>query len=335
MKKMIEKKKKNKPFDYQAGETFALTGKEDDTVNNSYYFSAHDTKSDESLYCRLGVRNCHSEVWFYYAKDGKRYVCKTLLFPDNPPLKVWREGEDTWKVAFDGDLTDKDGQIKKAVFLGTFTSTQPPIDFFSDMPSVRTAKAMAAEKWNKAFFAEMQNNNQVHYEQTGVLQGVLKIGNEVDVQISLPCVRDHSYGKRDWNYMNNHLWLMAVNETSQLNFSMVSYPTMTLEVGNFKPSDKPMAYVLQATYNRKKMAQGNVPQTLSIVLTLDNKTQITVGVEKTDEEVYSFQNGEYCLIEGIASFSIDGVSYRGIFEMGFNQDKNRWFNGKDIRKLKI
>lgn len=334
MKKMIAKKQKAQPFNFEAGESFALPADADASINNSYYFSAHGVKSKESLYCRLGIRNCHSEVWFFYSDGTDSFTLKEMLYQNDVPLQVTRIGNG-WRVQYQGALTRSDGERVRAEFDGTYTSDQAPVDFFSHMPPVRTAKAMAGEKWTKAFFSEVQNNNQVHYEQTGRLVGVLALDGKPH-QIDLPCVRDHSFGKRDWAYMNNHLWLMAVNENSQLNFSMVSYPAMTvLEVGNFKAADRPMAFMLNAEYHRGEVASGNAPTQLALMIELDDGRKIEIAAQKTDEETYLFQDGDYRLIEGIADFTIDGEKYRGILEVGFNRDSNRIFNGKEIRKLKV
>ena len=334
MKKIIAKKQKAQPFDFEAGENFVLPAEADPTINNSYYFSAHGVESKESLYLRLGIRNCHSEVWFFYSDGAQRYALKTMFFQGNIPLKVFR-CEQGWRVIYQGELTRGDGKQVLVEFEGTYTAEQAPVDFFSHMPPVRMAKAMAGEKWTKTFFAEVQKNNQVHYEQTGRLCGFLKIDGQ-SRPIDLPCVRDHSFGKRDWNYMNNHLWLMAVNETSQLNFSMVSYPAMSLlEVGNFKAGNSPMAYVLRADYDRTQLIKGRAPDQLALSLELDNQRKLSIHVKKTDEEAYLFQDGDYCLIEGIAEFTIDGEAYRGILEVGFNKEQGRFFNGKEIRKLNI
>lgn len=334
MKRMIAKKQKAQPFNFEAGEQFTLRQEDDFTINNSYYFSAHSAQTKESLYVRLGIRNCHSEVWFFYSDGANRYALKSMLYQDNAPLKVLKS-ENGWRVQYEGELTRGDGQTVSAEFDAEYASDQAPVDFFGDMPPVRMAKAMAGEKWTKKFFAEVQSNNQVHYEQTGRLSGTLKLDGKVHA-IDLPCVRDHSFGKRDWNYMNNHLWLMAVNDTSQLNFSMVSYPAMSvLEVGNFKAEHKPMAYVLEASYDREAISGGTMPESMALSLKLDDKRTLSVAVNKTDEETYLFQSGEYRLIEGIAEFTIDGETYRGILEVGFNQDPSRYFNGKKIRKLKV
>lgn len=332
MKKIIAKKQKAKPFDYEAAESFALSESEDPTVNNSYYFSAHGER--ESLYCRLGIRSTHSEVWFYYSDGENRYALTDMLHKENVPLKVQRS-EHGWLIKYSGELTSGNGEKIHAEFGGEYVSDQPPVDFFSNMPPVRTAKAMAGEKWNKKFFSEVQANNQVHYEQTGRISGSLDIGGKIHI-VDLPCVRDHSYGKRDWNYMNNHLWLMAVNENSQLNFSMVSYPAMTvLEVGNFKKAGEPMAYALEASYDRALIAAGHAPEKFGLLISLDNGHMLNIAVNKTDEYVYLFQEGDYKLIEGIAEFTIDDEKYRGILEVGFNKEEGRIFNGREIRKLKV
>ena len=334
MKRIIAKKQKSKPFDFDAGENFALSENDDPAINNSYYFSAHGVESKESLYLRLGIRNCHSEVWFYYSDGESRYAFKNMLHKDSVPLTVSKT-DGGWQVRFAGELARGDGATVFAEFDGQYSSTEPPVDFFCHMPPIRTAKAMAGEKWTKAFFAEVQSNNQVHYEQTGRLIGALKIDGK-ERKIDLPCVRDHSFGKRDWAYMNNHLWLMAVNEKSQLNFSMVSYPAMSiLEVGNFKLDNAPMAYMTEASYDRAAIAAGVAPQSLKLSVTLDNGRKLDVSVDKADEESYVFQDGDYTLIEGVADFKINGEFYRGILEVGFNKDKARYYNGKEIRKLKV
>lgn len=333
MKHMIRKQQSERPFDYEAAEAYALAEDAAPTVNNSYYFSAHDPKTETSLYCRLGLRSCHSEVWFCALLDGRRYVHTTLLHHGECPLSVSRR-EDGWLIEFRGPLTAEDGTVLEAGFCGRFTSVEGPVDFFSHMPPVRTAKAMAGERWSREFFTEIRKNNQVHYEQYGHLDATLTLGGE-EHTLSLPCVRDHSFGTRVWDYMNNHVWLMAVNETSQLNFSAVSYPAMSLlEVGNLKDGDAPMAYILSAEYDREAVAAGQIPERLEVTLTLTDGRRVLVTAEREFDTEYLFEDGAYHLLEGVGRFTIDGVAYRGIIEMGWNGDPARIYNGKRIKELK-
>ncbi len=331
----IDKKKVNQPFDYEKGESFALTGEEGYSINNSYYFSAHSYEKEESLYVRLGLRGDSSaEIWVFYEKDGERYVCtETASTAEDAPLKVQRE-EDGWSFRYHGPLTDQDGNEHNAGISCHFASERDAIDFFSNMPSCRTATAMSQDKWTKTFFEEVQKNNQVHYEQEGILTGRVVIDGNEHV-VSLNCVRDHSYGTRYWNYMNNHLWLMAVGHDYQLNFSMVSYPAMSiLEVGNYREADKDMQYMLKADYKREEAITGEVPQNLTLQLRLDSKKTIDVNVHLLSETAYPFEEGKYVLHEGIAEFEVDGKKERGILEIGFNADKSRFYNGRKVKSLK-
>ncbi len=331
--KAIIKKKQATPLDYGMAEAYTLPADADDTVNNSYYFSAHGLDGT-SLYCRLGIRASFREVWFFCMKDGRAYTHKTLIHKEDCPLTV-EPTEGGWRFDYRGTLIDDAGAAVDAAFSGVFTSSEAPVDFFTDMPPIRTARAMAGEKWSREFFSEVQKNNQVHYEQLGRLSGTLTLGEET-VAVELPCVRDHSFGTRRWEYMNNHLWLMAVSDTSQLNFSMVSYPAMSvLEVGNFKPEGAGMRYVLSADYDRFAVAAGEVPKELPLTLRMTDGSTLSVLAECRYATEYLFEDGAYRLLEGIADFEIDGVSYRGILELGFNRDPHRIFNGKDIRKLKV
>ncbi len=333
MESILNKKKSKQPFDYEKAESFKLTGEEDWTMNNSYYFSAHDYEKKQSLYCRLGLRNTHSEVWFVFMDGDNTFVHTQNLYTENSPLKVERI-DGVWQMEYDGELTATKGEKVKASFSGKFFSDADPVDFFSHMATVRTAKAMAFEKWKSGYFEEVQKNNSVHYEQLGMLEGQLKLG-EKQIKIDLPCVRDHSYGRRDYNYMNNHVWLMAVAPESYINFSMVSYPAMTmLEVGNFKEKDKPMAFMISADYDRNKVIKGVVPEDFEMIFTLQDNRKVSVKAKKLFETPYPFQDGEYTLIEGVGEYEIDGKSYRGIIELGFNKDQARFFNGKSVKQLK-
>jgi hypothetical protein len=47
-----------------------------------------------------------------------------------------------------------------------------------------------------------------------------------------------------------------------------------------------------------------------------------------------FEDGAYTLIEGIADYEVDGITCRGILEIGFNKDQSRFMNGKPINKIK-
>lgn len=328
MSRAIDKRNRQNPFDYQYAENFSLDGVEDPLINNSYYFSAHDEKM--SFFARLGKRVNADETWFVIYLDDNVYTLKQESFSNGKsPVSVEKIGEN-WTISYQGVLNDSD----EIAFHATFIAKHKPIDFTSDMPAERMATGIANEKWNKAFFEQLQNvSGQCHYEQEGVLEGQLTLnGKTVDFQ--LPCVRDHSFGKRDWNYMNNHLWLMAVSSDRQFNYSLVSYPVMSvLEVGNYR-DEAGMHYLRQTDLDFHEINKGTIPQELSLNVLLDNGQKISVLAKKITGVTYHFQDGQYILHENIAEFVIDGNSCRGILEIGFNRDSSRYFNQRNLNSIK-
>lgn len=324
----IEKRVKQHPFDLQYAENFTLEGETDPLMNNSYYFSAHDEKM--SVFARLGRRPGADETWFVVYLDGKLYTLREESFASgNSPLQVEKKGED-WEVPFQGIVNEKD----KVLFQARFHPRRPPVDFTTDMPAERMAIGIANERWNRSFFENLQNiSGQCHYEQEGILDGRMTL-NGSSVPFSLPCVRDHSFGKRDWNYMNNHLWLMAVSSYCQFNYSLVSYPALSvLEVGHFRNGND-LHYMSKANLNLEEICQGTIPSGLKFEMTLGNGRVIDVEAKVLTGVTYHFQDGSYILHENVAEFRIDANVCRGILEIGFNKDRSRYFNHRDIKNIR-
>lgn len=319
---------KEHPFDFPAAENYTIDGVKDPMVNNSYYFSAHD--GEMSVFARLGKRVNADETWLAVYLEGRMYSLKEELFAGGrSPLLVGRK-DDGWTLAFEGTLNESDQVSLHA----TFIPKRTPIDFTTNMPAVRMATAVANEKWSRAYFARLQQiGGQCHYEQEGVLEGELTLNGKT-YPLSLPCVRDHSFGKRDWNDMNNHLWLMAVSDERQFNYSMVSYPALSvLEVGNYR-DEAGMHYMMQADLDLQLVGMGTIPEELALNVGLDNGETVPVKVRRLAGVTYHFQNGQYILHENVAEFEIAGHECRGILEIGFNRDGKRYFNLRDLRSIR-
>lgn len=324
----LAKRNRQNPFDYAYAENYSLEGEKDTLLNNSYYFSAHN--EEMSFFARLGKRVHVEETWFVVYMDGKLYSLSQESFPiGQSPLHVKRSG-DNWTLSYHGILNESD----EASFQATFVGNQKPIDFTSDMPVERMAAGIANEKWDKSFFNQLQNvSGQCHYEQEGVLEGQLTLNGKT-MDFRLPCVRDHSFGKRDWNYMNNHLWLMAVSSTRQFNYSLVSYPVMSaLEVGNYR-DETGLHLMLQADMDFHQLNRGEVPLKLAFHVKLDDSRTIAVEAKVLAGRTYHFQDNQYTLHENIAEFTIGGTICRGILEIGFNADRKRYFNQRELKTIK-
>ncbi len=328
MCKALDKRNREKPFDYQYAENFSLQGESDPLLNYSYYFSAHDERM--SIFVRLGRRVDKDESWFALYMDGKWYALEQECFPSGQSPLCIEKRDEGWALSFRGTVNKSD----QLSFSANFVSKQQAIDFTSNMPAERMATGIANEKWNKEFFNALQNvSGQCHYEQEGMLEGAFTL-NGKNIDFNLPCVRDHSFGKRDWNYMNNHLWLMAVSPSLQFNYSLVSYPVITaLEVGNYR-NESGMHYLLRSNLDYQDICTGSVPALLEFDVHLDNGQNVRVKARVIDGITYHFQDNQYVLHENIAEFQINGELCRGIFEIGFNSDNKRFFNSRDLRSFK-
>ena len=328
MSRAIDKRNRKHPFDFQFAENYRLAPDSDSLVNNSYYFSAHDDTM--SFFARLGKRVCQDETWLALRLDGKLYSLKQEFYPAGAsPVRVEKQGEQ-WTVSFDGLLNETDQFCLQA----RFVPGEPPLDFTTGIPAERMAAAMANEKWSRDFFTELQTiSGQCHYEQEGTLEGTFTLNGEKK-DFRLPCVRDHSFGRRDWNYMNNHLWLMAVSTPVQFNYSLVSYPALTaLEVGNYR-DEKGLHFLRKADLDLEQISRGKVPEALSFHVTLEDGRLLPVTAKVLACVTYHFQDGQYILHENVAEFEIDGHRCRGILEIGFNRDSRRFFNQRNLKEIK-
>lgn len=327
MKKMLVAQKKQNPFHEKLAELYCLPEDAPANFNNSYYFSAHMVDG-ESLFLRLGLRSDGScEVWSVYKKGDIFFQNPQTVYEnaaDSPLSVACLESGKRWGVSYHGPMTDcSNGQEVHCALSCTFTATDPIFDFTYHMNPTTTAVAMAQEKWSKELFAEMQENKQTHYEQNGHLEGALALGDR-EILIDMNCVRDHSFGKRDWNYMNKHYWLMALAENGDMiNISMVSYPALHhLDAGNVILGGKTLS-IVQVIPHGDFINDGKGPNTFHITCVLENGRKITVYGEKETEVVYPLGDG-YILREGLGTYSIDGRKARGIVEFGFNHDRTRW-----------
>ncbi len=336
IKKSIEKKKKKAPFDSEYSEHFTLPANADLSQNNSYYFSAHGLDG-ESLLFRQGNRGGgNTEVWFAYKdKDGQSYVNTMQLYESNNPTSVHcAKTEQLWQFSYNGlmALTDKDNnltsnptnQVIETSFVGEFIANSPIFEFSRHMDSKPIARALSNEKWTEDFKTSVAHNHQVHYEQPGVVKGTLQLGKK-KIEINMPAMRDHSYGKRDWSYMDRHIWLMIILEGDEhLNINMVRYPALRqLQSGYLKKGESTIC-IDSVTSMDDIPCNGIVPKQFKVEVIMADGTKLNVECTKEQEYIFPFANGAYVINEGLGSFKIGEKKGRGILEFGFNGNKNRW-----------
>lgn len=338
VKRSIEKRKKKNPFDEIGAESFQLPLDAGVEQNNSYYFSSHSIEGNSLLF-RLGKRGGGTcEVWFALKeRDGSIFVNSRQVFPvEKCPAEVeCLESGLKWKFSFTGKMTkvSLDENLSASLpekeietsFEGIFTASSSIFEFSRHMDSGPIARVLAKEKWSRDFFASLNQNHQVHYEQQGHISGEFKNGS-ISRSVNRPAMRDHSFGKRDWGYMDRHIWLMALLENGDaMNVNMVRYPDINeLRTGYFISGGKTTC-VDSVTSMDEIECSGHVPLSFNYVVRLVDGRTFTVSCKKELEYVFPFKDGAYTIFEGVGNFLIDGIKGRGILEFGFNSDNTRWY----------
>ncbi len=332
----LKKSIKQHPFNVVEIEKYALPEDASGQDTNSYYFSAHDLDKNSLLLRRAERGDSTAEVWFVLMYDKHIYFNKKQVYKnDDAPIKVLCvEPGKNWQVLYSGEVFEgKVGKDKVVNPVGdpinmelvmNFTATSKIFDFTYHLNPRILAKALAKETWNKAFITNMRDNQQRHYEQQGTVFCELKIGDE-SLEFDMRAMRDHSFGRREWNYMDRHIWLMAlVGENESLNVNMVSYPHMKDLRTGYHEENNQTNTVAKAPALRSFAPTGDVPDKIEYDIELDNGALFHVEAVKEIEVKFPFSKGAYTICEGIGTFEVNGKKGRGIIEFGYNGNPERW-----------
>jgi hypothetical protein len=246
------------------------------------------------------------------------------------PLKKWEfsfSGK-MYPVKPDGDLIAKPcGPEIDAGFTGVFTSDSPLYEFSRDTDLKPFCRAIAAEKWGKGFAAQLNHAHQIHIEQDGFIKGTFNIDGK-KYQIDAAAIRDHSYGRRVWSYMNRHKWLIAVLEDgSTLGTNSVRYPALNvagLKTGYKMCGGKTVNVVDWVFSGDKKNGKYTVKYSDKTTDECAFASDIVFPFEFTDEY------GAYIIYEGLSAFTVNNKKGRGITEFGYNADSRRYQENENI-----
>ena len=337
----LKRKNREQPFDLVKYENHTLANDATRFDINSYYFSAHNL-GGESLLFRQALRGeGFHEMWFvYHTKDGT-YANKISSYTNGNPsglsLSLVEAGRE-WKFKFRGKLVKmRIDETRLASFSdqevdveaeGTFRANSAMFDFAYHLDRELLADALAKEKWNRRFKNDSKLNQQTHIEQQGVIEATIKIDGR-DHSFKANAMRDHSFGRRDWDYMDRHIWLMAlIREGEALNLNRVSYPHMSQLVTGYYEKDNRVQQISKKTNMARIPNNGFVPDKFSYHVELQNGLIFDVKAEVEVIIPFVFNEGKYVLFEGIGSFDINKRKARGIIEFGFNEDETRWNKGE-------
>ncbi len=326
VRRILDKRKKRNPLDIHFAEHYELPPGSDIYDINSYFFSCHDMEG-RSLMLRHAERGTGvTEVWFAYRDEkGNEYINEKQYYENEPPATSVKclETDKKWLFSFEGKVRDqKKDKLLDAKFEGTFDAARTLFEFSHHLDSRVLGGAIAKEKWTKDYFKALQKQNQVHYEQPGKLAGSLQIGRK-KIQLKLNAMRDHSYGRRDWNCMNNHFWLTCLfDDGTSFNANVVSVPAIrSLATGYIEDGSEALG-LCRASVDRP-IKNYSVPEKFSYTGEFLGGRTFKVDCELESVFVFPLDSGNYVIYEGVGKFDMDGKKGRGNLEFGFNGDETR------------
>ena len=188
--------------------------------NDSSYFYGGDREGNAFI-TRMAFRGPGKlhEYWFDFrlnklgffglhedpGPDGEGFRMGNLKWE---PEEVGRK----WRITYNGTVTDNNGKQHSCETNLLFTGEHEVYDFAKSSDQRLIADAIAREKWNRAFFFHLKDTHQVHYEQTGSLNGYIVLDGEKH-DLTLWGSRDHSFGSRNWSTWDRHYWITGKSES--------------------------------------------------------------------------------------------------------------------------
>lgn len=339
----MDKRKVANPFSDEYSDNFRLADNADSSQNNSNYFSVHDLNGKLSLYLRLGQRggDAPTEVWFVYRdQDGNVFMAEQDHFPkgETVPMTVkcvkagkilrftFKGNVKAAVLTEDGYAPDTASKDIPVELEAEFDATTESFEFSRHMSTEPVARALSREKFTKKFRAAMQEHHQVHYEQAGTVTAQMSFGGK-DIKIDrLPAFRDHSYGKRDWNYFDRYVWLVGLlNSGEFIHNSLIRYPAVTELQAGFRKFDGKTVCIKNCTSMDDLPVTGGVPERFAYEVEYEDGLVRKIECELDFTVRFLFGGGTYIVNEGVSNFFVDGQpAGRGITEFAFNVDKTRW-----------
>lgn len=346
-------KRKSEGFDYIKADLFEMPSDAGPMINNSWFFGG-DAPDGTSLKLRLGLRNNgEAEVFLIWIGSDGRYLAteKQLYKQSECPLRVKNviPGRD-WDVCFDGEATDMANGRKHHIVLNfSYIARLPIFHPMHDGSILGMAQALSGEKWNRKFFkslagdtglgSEEREIRQVHYEQTGRMSGSIKIDGEC-IPFSLPGIRDRAFGKRDWNYMDCHVWLVATTSLGEVcNFSIVSYPHAKRFFCGYTDIDSDRnSSLLDYKIISYDHCGGKGPERMVVDCSFTNGKCYRITADRTHDLLTPFDGGNFYFHEAVGDYTFEEIAAlgvapaegartikaRGTIELGWNKDSSRW-----------
>lgn len=296
--------------------------------NDSSYFYGGD-KQGNAFITRMAFRgpNRSLEYWFDFYLAGKGFF--GIVDAPGPEGDGFCQGNlkwvpevigKRWRITYEGPVKDKSGVEHSCKTNLLFTGTHSMYDFGQSSDHNSIADAIAAEKWNKEFFMKMKDTHQVHYEQTGKIEGEIILDGE-KYELNMMGSRDHSFGSRDWLTWDRHYWITGISEAG-LHWTVTTIKWQflgRLTAGFITHPDGSTDAIVECTNLDTVSHEKLLPDHGLIEIKTRSGKIHKMEFQRMGEFCY-LHDGKYQMREGIGRYKFDGSEGLGMVEFGFHKD---------------
>jgi hypothetical protein len=295
-------------------------------TNDSSFFYGSDVQGNAFI-ARMAFRGPSRslETWFDFYITGKGFVG----IKGNPgseghgfsignlqwePIIIGKE----WLITYQGPMEDRDGNVYEAKVELVFSGNEKVYDFAQSSDRKAIAGAIAREKWTKEFFIRLKELSQVHYEQMGSLTGFITLNGKRH-EFTFTALRDHSYGSRNWAQWDRHYWMSGVTEDgTSFTVTTIRYDFLgRLTAGFIVDGEGNVDSIAECTGLDEISKEVLWPENGTVVMKTISGRNIILDFHRHGHFPY-FMDNIYHMLEGIGTYTFNGVPARGMIEFGFN-----------------
>ena len=295
--------------------------------NDSSYFAGVSREGFTFVTRQAFRTGKHNENWLKIHVPGEGvWGFEDLDLPEGEGFKQGtleyvcvKPGEE-WNIRYEGPVFKevKEEQIKLDL---KWHSTSPVMDFDKAGTSPRqVAEQISKQKWNKEFFKRLREIHLVHLEQGGEITGTITWKGK-EHKVDLKGVRDHSFGKRNWEEWGRHIWFLGILDDGRFfNVSVIDYDFVKdLKAGFIFDGEKYITFARTPSFEELNLSEP-LPHKLSFnVKETEKGEDITITTDM--QEFFPFMMDDvYHIRQSKAEFTFGGVKGIGIAEMGIAKD---------------
>lgn len=299
---------------------------------NNFCFFAYSLDKKQSIYIKLSIDSKQTTVWFDFLDGSNKYYLDQQIYDTNCPLKITNDNE-VYEISFAGYLKKNDKDLVRITLSCKFKSKEDNISYHNIINKKRLIKSLVLNKKNDEILEYIKNNKYNYYEQLGTLSGKIIVEGQHNL-FEMPCLKKKSFGYINWEHTNNHYNFSVVGKSTLLCLGMVSFKNVPIvEVGSFYQKNKGLELMDYALYERQILYRNTSPDYLNVLIYLNNGNEKGIHSKKINEFKHSISDN-YELIISVNEVLINGKTYYGIMEYGYNLNQSKWFSGVGCKQLK-